>query len=223
MKAHGDRPNVCFWALADIKICFINSNCDNRSYMFRTAYIFLSLLMWLVLIGCAAENTPQYNIPNPSKISEGCIWSSAKLPVFESQKKIVKFRYQSCLDKEQESVFVDNNGNDVIKLSFDVVTGSFSIFEQGAQNQEAFVHGMIDRYWEHDGICEAKKLKENIWKIDDGKSHNAEINFMPCGRYGRNFSGETIFIFKDGVVLNLKVSGENDDIDFSSIEYQSEL
>lgn len=191
--------------------------------MFRYIYIFSSLLVWLGLVGCVAENTSRYNVPAPSKIIEGCIWSTAKLSVFKSPNKIVKFRYQSCLKKEQESVFVKDNGNDVIKLSFDMVTGSFSIFEQGALNQEAFIHSMIDKHWEHDGACEANKLKENIWKIDDGKPHNAEINFMPCGPYGRNFVGETIFVFKDGIVLNFKVSGQNDDIDFSSIKYQPEM
>ena len=207
----------------DIKIYFKTTKSDICSYMFRNADIFLSLLIWFGLVGCVADSTSRYNIPNPPKITEGCVWSTAKLPVFKSENKIVKFRYQSCLNKEQESLYVKNNGSDVIKLSFDVVTGSFSIFEQGALNQEAFVHSMIDKHFEHDGICKSKKLRENIWKIDDGKSHNTEINFMPCGPYGRNFAGETIFVFRSGIVFNFKVSGEYDDIDFSSVEYQHEI
>jgi len=181
--------------------------------MLSSAHIRLFVIILLSLTRCDENNLPNYNIPSSPELRDGCKWANAELSVFDNKNKIVKFRHQSCLEPKYESISVDSNGNDVHKLSFDVVTGSFSIFEQQAFSQEAFVQELVDKSLRHNGICIPK------WKIDDGKKHNAEIKFMPCGHYGRNYSGETIFVFNDGIVLNLEVSGDANDIDFSSISY----
>ena len=190
--------------------------------MTHRANILLSLIILIGSAGCTENKfEPNKTVRSP-EYTEQCDWSTAKLHVFNNQEKVVKFRYLSCNDEGQESVFVNANGNDIQKLTFDVVMGRFSIFEQGSLTQRAFVSKLINKNWEHDGPCQPKRLNENMWKIEDGKEHNAKINFMPCGRYGRNFVSEKVFVFKDGIVLNFMTSNEFSDIDFSSIEYQSE-
>lgn len=190
--------------------------------MLRCAYTLIFLLSLVVSIGCSDGAAPQFKFPKPTEVQEGCGWKNAKLSVFNNKTKFVKFRYISCYEKNSGSVYVQTNGNDIIKLSFDIVDGNFSIFEHKNIHPKAFVQQTINKHSDHDGICKPVKIKENVWKIDDGKSHDADINFMPCGRYGRNFSGETFFIFKDNVAFNFQMSGEHSYIDFSSVEYQSE-
>jgi len=200
--------------------------CANNCSM-KNLSTFLFILLFGGLLSCSESITPEiklldppeFELPDPPTLREGCNWATAKLPVFNSKKEFVKFRYESCLGPESESVFVDHNGNDVTKLTFDVGDGGFSIFKNDNIEQEEFVQKMIQRFFEHDGICAAVKIEENVWKIDDGKGYDADINFMPCGRYGRNFTGETFFHFKGDVVFNFQMAGKWNTIDLSSVEY----
>lgn len=176
----------------------------------KTLDIVLFMLLFVSLLGCSDSTTPElkssdqpelelpdsshFKFPAPPKLQKGCDWVTAKSPVFNSKTKFVKSRCKSCLGPESESVFVTHGGNGVTKLTFDIVDGGFSIFESNNIEQEEFVQKMMQKDSEHDGNCVLLKIVENVWKIDDGKGHDADINFMPCGRYGRNFAGETFLL-----------------------------
>ena len=67
--------------------------------------------------------------------------------------------------------------------------------------------------------CRPKKISEKLWIIDDGLGPNAEINEMPCGLYGRNFYGQTVFEVRDDVILNYGTYTTNGGIDKSSIKF----
>ena len=118
--------------------------------MLRSKYIFLALSLLFSIIACS-KRAPQFKFPNPPEIEDGCKWSNAKLPVFKSNMKFVKFRYRNrgCLETEYDTAFVDSNGNDIIKLSGDVSTGWFSVFEHGSIGQREFVQKMIDKHWQY--------------------------------------------------------------------------
>jgi len=188
----------------------------------RYSYYATALII-LCLTACLETPTNEKQINSPINSEAGCQWVTSNVSLFNSSEHRVTFKHEVCFEAEHEHIVLENNGTKITKLTFDVVSASFSVFQQGTYSEQEFVERLIEKYWEHDGFCKATKLDKNIWKIDDGKYSDADINFMPCGIYGRNFSGETVFNFNNGIVLHVPLSWKNKTIDFSSITYSLKL
>lgn len=153
------------------------------------------------------------------KFSENCDWNTKELSVLNHQSKVVTFRYISCKKYDGESFRVSKTGTTIQLMAFDVVSDVFHIFERTDDPIDHFIMNLPQEIFEVGKKCKPKKLSDNFWIIDDGLPLAAEINSMPCGRYGRNFAGPAVFEVRDTVILNYSLQTEHDDIDKSSINY----
>ena len=148
-----------------------------------------------------------------------CEWKTETLNVLKDKRSFVTFRHQICGLEKYTKFYVENNGTSIKKLDFDIVADGFHIFEKTDEPISDFIMNLPERIFKVGENCRPKKVSENLWMIDDGLELNAEINQMPYGLYGRNFSGQTVFEIRDDVILNYGTYSSNGGIDKSSIKF----
>jgi len=187
------------------------------------SFIFL-LAALFCLISCnnPVENStpsPVESTPNQSSLDprEDCNWETQKLNIFENKNTFVSFRHLQCGNEEFTSFVISNEGTQISKMTFDLVTDKFHIFERTAEPIDVFIQSLPQKIFKVGENCYPKKISEKFWFLEDGLAPEAEINAMPCGLYGRNFSGQTRFEVRDEVILNYGTYFIYDGIDKSSI------
>lgn len=177
-------------------------------------------LGFLFLTACRQENLPtDYSafIPVPMELSENCIWKDKELILSEKSAKTVSFRYANCGFEEATNFHIANQGTRVNKGFYDVIYENFNIFERTDKPIKEFITSLPVILRPLGDNCEPKQISDRFWIIDDGLDIEAEIDQMPCGDYGRNFFGPTVFEVRDDIVLNYNLWQPEDGIDRTSI------
>jgi len=158
-------------------------------------------------------------LPLNADLPAECKWKTETLQIFEKEDHFVSFRRPQCPQEAGINFFVTENGTQINYAVFDVILGGFAIFEKTEQPIDEFIMNLPQRIFEVGPECMPRKLSEKYWMIDDGREPDAKINAMPCGIYGRNFSGQTVFEIRDEIILNYGTYKIFGGIDKTSIKY----
>lgn len=180
---------------------------------------FLAISLIFESYASAAEAAEFYPEVETWELDEDCRWKAEELSILD-KKYVVSFRHESCEPTIPETVYEGKaylKGATIKKLQFDVVSGSFSVFEIEDENVSKTISSLIFGPRVHQGICIPKELDSGIWQIDDGLPFDENINEMPCGKYGRNFAGQTVFEVSDNLLIQYNPQGGFGNIDKSSI------
>jgi len=181
-----------------------------------------------LMVGCS--NPTQQNSKaslGSEALNSDCTWNKEVFEVPFGDRIIVSFDHKKCLNDGLENVYtsklyeLETNGIKVNSAYADVVFDYFDVLEKTDLNIEDFLLTLIKKHIDHEGDCKPKQISENKWTIEDGLSSAGEINFMPCGRFGRNFSGQTIFQVNDLAILHYNLPSKDDDINKKSIKLES--
>lgn len=173
-----------------------------------------------MLQACGQKNTPNELmafLPEPMELSEDCVWKTKELDVLEDSDSVVSFRYANCGHDEGTNFNVSKNGTWVKKGFYDVVYDNFHIFERTDEPIETFIKNLPNDNYIPGENCEPRQISKKYWMFDNGLVLDAEIYKIPCGRYGRNYAGQTVFEIKDDIILNYNLRRNEDGIDPSSI------
>jgi hypothetical protein len=176
-----------------------------------------------VLTGCSGQiSEPELDAlksmsPN---ISRECSWKTKELNVFENPSAFVSFRYALCGTGDGQNFYTQNAGTTIEHAYWDVVFESVHILKKPDGSMDEFLRTLPVRIFTPSENCAPKQISTSFWVLDDGLGLAAEINELPCGMYGRNFAGQTVFEVRDNIVLNYNIFGIRDGIDISSIAYE---
>lgn len=164
-----------------------------------------------------ASLDPTAYLPKQMALAEGCVWRTKELEVFDDSNSIVSFRYANCGFEDATNFQVSNNGTTIKKAFYDVIYEKFHIFKRGDKPIEQFINELPVSIHVPGENCKPRKISERYWIINDGMELEAEINELPCGMYGRNFFGQTVFDVRQDIILNYNLQAQEDGIDKSSI------
>lgn len=175
------------------------------------------------LLGCSNQVTePELDALKSMSptISRECSWKTKEVNVFNDPNAFVNFRYASCVTGDGQNFHTHNEGTTIEHAYWDMVVESVHIFKKPDLAMDEFLSTLPIRIFIPSDNCVPKQISTSFWVLDDGLELDAKINELPCGIYGRNFAGQTVFEVRDNIVLNYNISGIRDGIDMSSITYE---
>lgn len=180
-----------------------------------------------LMLGCSNPDQQNTNTSLVSdKLNLDCTWKKEVLQIPFNEEITVSFDHETCTNDGAAIIFtsepydLETKGIKINSAYADVIYDYFNIFEKTDLNTQDFLQTLIKKHIDHEGECKPKQVSKNIWAIEDGLAANEQIRFMPCGRYGRNVSGQTIFQINDIAILHFNTPSLADEINKTSIKLE---
>ena len=189
--------------------------------------LLLILLFSWILLSCVERETIEPAISNQiTDINADCTWETKRSNFQWNKDLFVTFSYKICSNDSFETIAflkpyeLEARGTKIGKFHADVIFDSFSVIEYDGLEIASFLKSLVKKNFEHEGVCKPKLISKNKWIIEDGLPLDIEINYMPCGSFGRNFAGQTVFTINEMAILHHNMPTSSDEIDKSSIKLE---